>query len=61
MKSVLIKQLNQLKTITWDGNLMSKGSRDALVELGMVARHQGWNFLTQKGVQQLIEDAQLLP
>ena len=35
---------------TWDGNLISKYDRDQLVEKGLCDRHNGWNFLTLKGV-----------
>jgi hypothetical protein len=36
---------------TWDGNLISKTERDNLVAVGMVDRWNGWNFLTQEGVE----------
>lgn len=36
---------------TWDGNLVSKADRDALVEAGHAYRWDGWNFLTKRGVQ----------
>ncbi len=32
-----------------DGDLCSKGARDALVMKGLVDRYQGLNFLTQSG------------
>jgi hypothetical protein len=34
----------------WDGNLISKSDRDALVEAGYVDRVMGYNFLTTAGV-----------
>lgn len=33
----------------WDGNINSKSGRDVLVAKGLVARYQGYNFLTQDG------------
>ena len=36
---------------TWDGNLISKDARDALVIAGLAERWNGWNFLTQEGVE----------
>ena len=33
----------------WDGNLNSKSGRDSLVEKGLVARWNGYNFLTRDG------------
>jgi len=36
---------------TWDGNLISKAERDALVNRGFADRWNGWNFLTQEGVE----------
>lgn len=40
-----------VKGPTWDGNLISKSERDALVERGFVSRWNGWNFLTEEGVE----------
>ena len=36
---------------TWDGNLISKCQRDDLVAAGLADRWDGWNFLTQEGVE----------
>ena len=36
---------------TWDGNLISKSDRDILVAAGFADRWNGWNFLTQEGVE----------
>ncbi len=36
---------------TWDGNLISKEDRNILVEAGFAERWNGWNFLTQEGVE----------
>jgi len=36
---------------TWDGNLVSKSERDDLVAAGYAARWNGWNYLTQEGLE----------
>lgn len=36
---------------TWDGNLISKDERNSLVEAGLAERWNGWNWLTQEGVE----------
>ncbi|MGL5008606.1 MAG: hypothetical protein ACRC6I_01885 [Paracoccaceae bacterium] len=36
---------------TWDGNLISKSQRDAMVDAGLAERWNGWNFLTVAGVE----------
>ena len=36
---------------TWDGNLVSKEERDRMVDAGLADRWNGWNFLTQEGVE----------
>ena len=42
--------LRQLAAIhRWDGNISSKGARDSLVSKGLVARWNGYNFLTRDG------------
>jgi predicted transcriptional regulator len=50
----MLEQLTQLKTVTWDGNLISKDYRDQLVKAGLAERtNGGWNFITAKGVEYL--------
>lgn len=49
-----IEQLKQLSTVTWDGNLISKHDRDELVKVGLAHRGFGWNWLSDKGVETLI-------
>lgn len=47
----MIEQLQQLCTVTWDGNLMSKTYRDALNRVGLVKRVPGgFNVITAKGI-----------
>lgn len=36
---------------TWDGNLISKEERDRLVDAGLVVRWNGWNQLTEEGLE----------
>lgn len=36
---------------TWDGNLIDKSARNILVEAGLCERWNGWNYLTQEGVE----------
>lgn len=49
-----IEQLKQLANCTWDGNLISKDYRDELVKAGLAQRGYGWNWLTEKGVEYLV-------
>lgn len=49
----LVAQLKQLANaflVTRDGDLLSKESRDQLVNLGYVAQHKGFNYLTRDGI-----------
>ena len=50
-----LEQLEQLKTVTWDGNLISKTARDALVKKGLAVRENGWQVITPLGIQKLLE------
>lgn len=46
-----IEQLEQLKTATWDGNLISKSCRDRLKEYGYCTKNStGWNVITPAGL-----------
>ena len=49
-----MKNLEEFKQIcagpVWDGDLISKDGRDALIKAGYVARRDGWNLLTVDGV-----------
>lgn len=56
----MIEQLQQLCTVTWDGNLIAKSYRDELVKAKLAARFAGYNFITPKGLTYLIE-LRLLP
>ena len=57
-----LEQLIQLsKGVVWDGDLLSKYLRDELVGLGLAERINGWNLITAKGVQFLINSGILHP
>lgn len=42
--------LKQLVKPTWDGYIISSHHRSLLVKQGLVARWNGWNFITRLGV-----------
>lgn len=55
LRSGHTEQLIQLsKGVVWDGNLLGKYTRDDLVSWGYAERVNGWNLITAKGVQFLI-------
>lgn len=54
MENSRIEQLVQLRTVTWDGDLISKSERDALVKCGYVERCCGYNFINAEGVKVLV-------
>lgn len=50
----LVAQLQQLTSMTWDGDLIGKSIRDELVKNNLVQRFPGgWNLITEKGVEYL--------
>lgn len=53
--SSLWDQLVQLKQLTYDGDLISKDDRDALVKHGMVTKSNGYQVITAKGIRYLIQ------
>lgn len=53
-QKIINEALLQLTKVTWDGDLTGKSVRDWLVERGLVQRFDGWNWLTQKGVEYCI-------
>lgn len=57
----MIEQLKQLTTTTWDGNLLAKAYRDDLVKAGLAQRAYGYNWLTEKGVEYLVNLHLLIP
>lgn len=52
--NIRVDQLLQLRTLTRDGNLISSDARTRLHAAGLVGRLYGWNFLTEKGVEYLV-------
>lgn len=51
-----IEQLLQLfNGATWDGDLLAKSHRDALIKAGLAERAHGYNIITRKGVQYLLD------
>ena len=51
----------QLRITVWDGYLISKSTRSELVDMGLAARLNGWQFITREGmavldVHGLLED-----
>lgn len=56
-----IEQLEQLKTVTWDGDLIGKSTRDDLVKNGLAQRGHGYNWITEKGVEYLVTLGALKP
>lgn len=47
------EQLQQCLRIVADGDLISKSERDFLVDLGLIARAEGFNIITQNGIKLL--------
>ena len=45
-----LEALWQLRLTVWDGFLISKTARDQLVDKGLVARCNGWQFITRDGM-----------
>ena len=50
----LVSQLQQLTSLTWDGDLIGKIERNTLVERGLAQKmNNGWNIITPMGVEYL--------
>ena len=43
------------KGVTWDGDLIDKQARDELVKAGLADRKRGYNFITAKGIEYLLD------
>jgi hypothetical protein len=41
---------------TWDGNIVSKSSRDQLFDLKLATRVEGWSFLTAAGMRLALQN-----
>lgn len=59
--SAELEQLRLLVTATWDGNLISKDARDNLVKAGLAQRAHGYNWITEKGIETLVNLHLLVP
>lgn len=52
-QQTIVAQLQQCTHLTHDGDLISKKERDSLENAGLIQRFDGWNIVTQKGVEYL--------
>lgn len=52
-KSSDLIQLQQLLSITWDGDLIDKSAVKRLKDKGLMVKVDGWNIITVKGVELL--------
>jgi hypothetical protein len=50
LTAMQLEALWQLRMTVWDGYLISKTARDQLVDKGLVARCNGWQFITREGM-----------
>jgi len=61
MNNAHIEQLKQLVKVTYDGDVIGKDIRDDLVRKLLAQRAHGYNWLTQKGVEYLVNLKILVP
>lgn len=52
--SARIEVLSQCREAVWDGNIASKTERDELHKSGLVTRSHGFNIVTEKGIEYLV-------
>ncbi len=45
-----LEALRQLRTATWDGNLISKTARSELVHRGFAVKWNGWQVISAEGL-----------
>ena len=48
-----LEQLLQLLQITFDGDLVNKTERDALLQMGYCIKSEGFNIITPEGIKLL--------
>lgn len=48
-----ISQLQQLMTVTWDGDLMDKSATKELWKQGLILRVNGWSVVNEEGIRYL--------
>jgi hypothetical protein len=56
-----LEQLRQLLTATWDGDLIDKTDRAALVDSGLAIQKEGWNLISAEGIKCLVDLGILKP
>lgn len=49
LDSMELEQLQQLAAPVWDGDVISKSTRDKLWDRGLIDRWNGWQFVTIYG------------
>ena len=50
LTALQLEALWQLRVTMWDGHLISKTTRDELVNMGLAERLNGWQFITREGM-----------
>lgn len=50
LTSAQLEVLYQMRKTVWDGYVISKACRDQLVDMGLVDRLNGWQFITRLGM-----------
>ena len=59
MNKNLLEQLYQLRNLTWDGNLISKGDRDKLFDKGLIIKSSGYQVINEAGIS-ILESLEML-
>lgn len=49
----LVAQLQQLTSLTWDGDLIDKNSKKILFEKELITCHNGWSVINKRGIDYL--------
>ena len=55
MNNIKLEQLAQLRSITYDGDLISKSDAKELLDTGYIIKFRGFNALTCQGINLLID------
>lgn len=50
-----VEQCAQCMNATWDGDIINKRHRDELFKAGLINRRNGFNFISSKGIEWLLE------
>ena len=59
IRTGLLEQLQQLTSLTWDGDLLSKDQRNKLVDKGYATKVSGYNIISPSGIC-LLSDLELI-